>query len=292
MHKTLCIGPWFFIGKNSFQIQLVFHHPIGGGKVHSAHNEVHRQRGQHSPHIGFVATDRVHKTAITGGGAEHQIQPHGVVRIVGQQVQQLVLHDIQNDKGGDAGQHDVPLELVADHAGRVQAQDGAGQRGQPFQHQEHHGEAVAFDYRAQQLGDLRPIARQTVHQVRKGGGIEGAEQAEHPEGQQHRQDAAQHPYHAGDQLGEDELDTAHRQGVHQVALAAQQVAGEALDDGEYSHDHDGNDQRQVDDHQHRNGGRVHQKNGEPERKPQQGSRRQNGQIQSAVDAAGGLELIF
>ena len=125
-----------------------------------------------------------------------------------------------------------------------------------------------------------------------GSGIEGPEQTEQNKGQQHDNNAAQHPEDAGNELGENELRIAHRQGVHQVAFAAQQIAGEALDDAENGHDGDGHAKRQIHEHQHGNGGGVHQKGGDLEGNAHEDRHGQNGQIQPAVHAAGGLELVF
>ena len=116
-------------------------------------------------------------------------------------------------------------------------------------------------------------------------------QEEYTEGKRDDQDAAQQPHHAGDELGQDELRRGDRQGVHQITLASQQVAGEPLDDGECSDDCNGDTQHQVNDRDDGEG-KIRSQRRKAEERPQQCGSSQNGQIQSAVNAAGGLELIF
>ena len=80
-------------------------------------------------------------------------------------------------------------------------------------------------------------------------------------------------------------------GVHQITLASQQVAGEPLDDGECSDDCNGDTQHQVNDRDDGEG-KIRSQRRKAEERPQQCGSSQNGQIQSAVNAAGGLELIL
>ena len=130
-----------------------------------------------------------------------------------------------------------------------------------------------------------------IRQLLPGRAVQRQSQQHHRKGENTHDAAAKHPHHAGDQLGKDELAFRHRQGVHQVTLAPQQVAGEPLDDGECGDDCDGDTQHQVNDRDNCDG-KIRSQRRKAEKRPQQCSSSQNGQIQSAVNAAGGLELIL
>ena len=183
------------------------------------------------------------------------------------------------------------LELMPDHAGGVQAQDGADQRGQPLDGREQQHKAADIQNALQNICQLPEVAHGTGPVREDAVDVQHPAQEEYTEGKRDDQDAAQQPHHAGDELGQDELRRGDRQGVHQITLAPQQVAGEPLDDGECSDDCNGDTQHQVNDRDDCDG-KIRSQRWKAEERPQQCSSSQNGQIQSAVNAAGGLELIL
>ena len=181
------------------------------------------------------------------------------------------------------------FELVADHASGIDAQDAGHQCHQPVQRFKDQPEPPGAAGHAEDLSeDLYHFLPQ-LRQLLQGRAVQRQSQQHHRKGENTHDAAAKHPHHAGDQLGKDELAFRHRQGVHQVAFAAQQIAGEAGDNGHHGH------------HCHRNGydhvGEQQQRckvvlGRAAQGKAAQHCQRNKGQIQPAVGAAGGLEFIF
>ena len=260
--------------------------PVDGGKVDTAQHRIGQQGNQHGAEIEPIGRDL---PGITGS-ADYHIQPDGVVG-VGQQSHKAVLHNVQDHKGRDAHQRKMLLELMPDHAGGIQAQDGADQRGQPLDGREQQHKAADIQNVLQNICQLPEVAHGTGPVREDAVDVQHPAQEEYTEGKRDDQDAAQQPHHAGDELGQDELRRGDRQGVHQITLAPQQVAGEPLDDGECGDDCDGDTQHQVNGRDD-DDGKIRSQRWKAEERPQQCSSSQNGQIQSAVNAAGGLELIL
>ena len=141
------------------------------------------------------------------------------------------------------------------------------------------------------LLDDRPHPRQLLKQVH----IRHHQDSQNAEGKAGCEDAAQAPHGAGDELRGHKLCFRHRQGVHQVALPAQQVAVEPLHDGHDGDDHGADDDGGVDKAQQAHESRIGVTIGavpSPDGPAKEHRRRQQGQIHSAVGAGRGLELIF
>ena len=97
-------------------------------------------------------------------------------------------------------------------------------------------------------------------------------------------------------LGEDELGLGHGQGVHQVALTPQQIFIKALDRADKTEHRNGEDDREIEDHQNDFEPPEIRIVGPciflPERNAQHHAQQRQRQIQPEVQAFGGLELIF
>ncbi len=143
------------------------------------------------------------------------------------------------------------------------------------------------------LPDDRPHPRQLLKQVH----IRHHQDSQNAEGKAGCEDAAQAPHGAGDELRGHKLCFRHRQGVHQIALPAQQVAVEPLHDGHDGDDHGADDDAGVDKgfstgpRRDRIGVTIvlfHIQR-EPPKSTDAASK---GQIHSAIGPGGGPELIF
>ena len=211
-----------------------------------------------------------------------------------QQLVDLVLHNVQADKGEDAGDHPILPEWMGDHAGGVNAEDEVGQPGQidedgPERHQPELRAQFPIQHPPQLLPAV-PVHRAEDFRVQH-------TDADHPcDADDAHQAAAQHPDHAGNELGEDELGLGHGQGVHQVAFTPQQIFIKALDRADKAEHRNGEDDREIEDHQNdfeppeiRT---VRPCIFLPERNAQHHAQQRQRQIQPEVQAFGGLELIF
>ena len=208
-----------------------------------------------------------------------------------QQLFDPALNVLHPEKAQDARQRRVALELMAHHAGGVDAGDGADHP--------HEADEAAKEYRLPErhvvprkcLPELRQHPRQLVEQVY----LRHHQDGQNAEGEARRKDAAYAPHRARDELCTHELSLRHRQGMHQIALPAQQVGVKPPYDG-----HDGNDCRADEDRrvrktQQAHGGRI----GvavcavpAPDRGTKQHRHRQQSQIQPAVGTGCGPELMF
>ena len=183
---------------------------------------------------------------------------------------------------------------MGDHAGGVNAEDEVGQPGQIDEDgPEHHHPELRAQFPIQhppQLLPAVPVHRAEDFRVQH-------TDADHPcDADDAHQAAAQHPDHAGDELGEDELVLIDRQRVHQVALPAQQVLIKALDGVHEAEHRDGKDDRDIHDHQNHfeilEACAVSQRVFLPEGHAQHHAQQRQRQIQPEIPAFRGLELIF
>ena len=282
------------------QIQFIFHQPPGQEEVCRRNGCSHGKAEQ----IANVCSKCRRQPAHRGHSIAHtgHVHIHDPVRdihdhthiIRAQQLIELGLHDVQADKREDPGHHHMLGELMGDHTGSVNAEDEACQPGQIDEDgPERHQPELRAQFPIQHPPQLHPAV--PVHHA-EGLRVNHTDADHHRDADDAHQAAAQHPDHAGEELGEDELVLIDRQRVHQVAFPAQQVLIKALDGVHEAEHRDGKDDRDIHDHQNHfeilEACAVSQCVFLPEGHAQHHAQQRQRQIQPEIQAFRGLELIF
>ena len=211
-YEVLPSGPGCFL----LQIQLVLQNPAHGGQENSSGDEHDGAGGEHGA-VG-VDVDRIHQ------GLDEPVGEHPAI-YVGDE-------DIQPDKGGHADEPPVSGKQVPHGHSQVHHRNKEHDEGEDHQTElGHQGQGAGVLHNAPE--DIRPKGE--LHQLKPvhRGHDEGGQKGHHP--------AAYPGDGPADQLGGHQLPGPDGQGVHQIALAAQQPLGEAVDHKDDSDDEHGRD---------------------------------------------------
>ena len=110
--------------------------------------------------------------------------------------------------------------------------------------------ADTLDRLPAEFQDIAPARRDRLPIDDRFGILEGAQADQHQkDGQDPDHSAADHPDHAGNEFGRNQLLWMDRKGVHEIALPPQQIFGEPLDNRHNTDHSDGNPDGKVGKHQ-------------------------------------------